>query len=268
MARLAVALLASSVVTATPAAAVDILGLDVPSGPVFAVSQIYENTTLSVGAELSGYGKVDSINSIAISSLCTNCELTFRFGDYVVSSISATDIKFSGGFFNFYLGFGADNDFTTLNGGGSAGDLLEATNGTLFLTLAGHAIDAAGNTLAGTGVNIGSSTPTGFASGLLDVTGGGASAFFNTNGIPALFGAGNADFQWGSSFSGVVPAYPSECPGGPACVRGSADFTGTASDSGGGSGGIPEPATWAMMILGFLGTGAVLRRRREQAIAA
>ena len=118
MARLAVALLASSVVTATPAAAVDILGLDVPSGPVFAVSQIYENTTLSVGAELSGYGKVDSINSIAISSLCTNCELTFRFGDYVVSSISATDIKFSGGFFNFYLGFGADNDFTTLNGGG------------------------------------------------------------------------------------------------------------------------------------------------------
>lgn len=28
-------------------------------------------------------------------------------------------------------------------------------------------------------------------------------------------------------------------------------------------GGVPEPATWAMMILGFLGTGATLRQRRN-----
>ena len=28
-------------------------------------------------------------------------------------------------------------------------------------------------------------------------------------------------------------------------------------------GGIPEPATWAMMLLGFFGLGATLRRRRE-----
>ena len=27
-------------------------------------------------------------------------------------------------------------------------------------------------------------------------------------------------------------------------------------------GGVPEPATWAMMILGFLGTGSILRHRR------
>lgn len=31
---------------------------------------------------------------------------------------------------------------------------------------------------------------------------------------------------------------------------------------------IPEPATWAMMILGFGGVGAVLRRRRETALFA
>ncbi len=29
-----------------------------------------------------------------------------------------------------------------------------------------------------------------------------------------------------------------------------------------GNGGIPEPATWAMMIIGFTGVGAALRRRR------
>ena len=33
---------------------------------------------------------------------------------------------------------------------------------------------------------------------------------------------------------------------------------------GGGGGGIPEPATWAMMIFGFGMIGAALRRQREQ----
>lgn len=31
---------------------------------------------------------------------------------------------------------------------------------------------------------------------------------------------------------------------------------------GGGGGGVPEPSTWAMLILGFFGTAAALRRRK------
>ena len=31
--------------------------------------------------------------------------------------------------------------------------------------------------------------------------------------------------------------------------------------------GVPEPATWALMILGFGGVGALLRRRRREAFA-
>jgi hypothetical protein len=34
---------------------------------------------------------------------------------------------------------------------------------------------------------------------------------------------------------------------------------------GGGSGAVPEPATWAMMLLGFGGLGATLRHRRQVA---
>lgn len=34
-------------------------------------------------------------------------------------------------------------------------------------------------------------------------------------------------------------------------------------DASGGGGAVPEPATWAMMTLGFLGAGATLRRRRR-----
>jgi len=33
-------------------------------------------------------------------------------------------------------------------------------------------------------------------------------------------------------------------------------------------GGVPEPATWAMMLLGFAGTGAMVRRRRAVAAVA
>ena len=34
------------------------------------------------------------------------------------------------------------------------------------------------------------------------------------------------------------------------------------------AGGVPEPGTWAMMLLGFGGLGAILRRRRGMAASA
>jgi hypothetical protein len=42
----------------------------------------------------------------------------------------------------------------------------------------------------------------------------------------------------------------------------------TGSHEGGGGGEVPEPATWAMMLVGFGGMGAVLRRNRRQAAFA
>jgi len=240
------------------ALAVDIGGLNVPAGPTFTVGQIYENVPTGIGDTLSGYGKVDSINSTAVGSLCPNCELTFQFGGYVVSAVSPTEIRFSGGFIKYYLGFGADNDFTTQNAGGSAGDLAEATNGTLFLSLKGHAVDAAGNTFIGTGANIGTLVPTGFGTGLLDVdtsAGGIANTFFDTNSIVALFG-GPADFELGQSFSGLHPVYPGECPGGPACVNGSVDTTGTVV--------VPEPAAYALVLAGLGLLGFVPGRRKRK----
>jgi hypothetical protein len=235
-------------------------GLEAENGPAFSVSQVYENVPTAIGDTLSGYGRVDSINSIPIGSLCTDCELTYQFGGFIVSSISPTQIRYSGGWYHYYLGFGSDRDFTTLNAGGSAGDLAEATNGTLFLSLMGHAVDAAGNTSIGTGADIGTLTPTGFGSGLLNVdtaAGGIANSFFDTNSIIALFG-GPADLQNGMSFTGVQPAYPGECPGGAACLRGSADFSGNVN----GLTQVPEPATVALLLAGLAAWGGSRRRGR------
>ena len=239
--------------------AINIGGLNVAPGANFAVGQIYENAVTQIGQTLSGYGKVDSINSVALGSFCTDCELTYKFDGYTVSSITPSEVKFTGGSIKFYLGSGINNDFTTMNAGGSVGDIAEATNGTLFLVLKGHPIDAGGNTFIGTGLNIGTATTAGFGSGLADVdtsvSGGGiAASYFNTNSVAASFGGGNADVQLGSSFSALNPLYAAECPGGAACLRGSANFSSTVA-------AVPEPGTYAMMLAGLGLVGFMVRRR-------
>lgn len=242
------------------AMAVDIGGLNIATGPSFAVASVYENVVTGMGQTLSGYGEVSAINGVATNMLCSGCELTYRFTDYIVSSISPTDIKFTGGVVTFYLGFGANNDFNPTNSASSAADLAAATNGTVFLNLMGHAIDGAGSTFAGTGVNIGSTTPSGTGSGLADVAMSGsgiANAFFNTNSVPATFGGGNADFLLTSSFSALFPPHPTECAQGqgPSCLSGSADFRGNVA-------AIPEPGTYALMLAGLGVVGWVARRRK------
>jgi len=52
-----------------------------------------------------------------------------------------------------------------------------------------------------------------------------------------------------------------------ACNTGCTAFATTGFATNGGGGVIPEPATWAMMILGFGGVGAMLRRRRVPQLA-
>mgnify|MGYP002623577136 FL=1 len=253
----------SALVCATSASAgfINIGGINMPTGGHFEVASIYENVVTGVGQELKGVGEVTSINGFATNTLCAGCELTYRFEGYIVTSITPTSITFSGGTIRFYLGFGADNDFNPFTSGGSAADIAAAGNGTLFLTLAGHAIDAAGNTFAGSGNNIGSPNAAGNGAGLADVVAGGgiATNFFDTDSITALFGPAFADFQIGSSFSNVLlsPAQRAECnanPFAPLCLAGSADMRGLV---------IPEPGSLTLAGLALLGLGSIARRRRS-----
>jgi hypothetical protein len=49
---------------------------------------------------------------------------------------------------------------------------------------------------------------------------------------------------------------------------GGRDFWNSAASFDAGPGGVPEPASWAMLIMGFGLTGAVMRRRTHRAVAA
>src|SRR5438552_8410946 len=111
-----------------------------------------------------------------------------------------------------------------------------------------RSIDAAGNTFAGAGLIIFSSTPgrivlrsfpTRRSSDLI------GNAFFDANFVPALFGAGNANLELGSSFTGVSAAHTSErtVPQRPACVRGSSDFTGSTTGAAVGTSAPARPST-------------------------
>jgi hypothetical protein len=63
-----------------------------------------------------------------------------------------------------------------------------------------------------------------------------------------------------SMFANIDPMFTVD---GPFTLQVSPGFGGvTLADTGGGGGGVPEPDSWAILILGFAGVGGVLRRRR------
>ena len=240
--------------------------IQMPGDTNFQVAAVYENIVTSVGQELKGYGELTQINGQPISNLCTNCELTFVFDNYFVSSITGTNAAFTGGRVSIYLGFGANNDFNPFLSASSAADITAATNGALFLTLKGHDIDAGGVTLNSV-VSSGNLLTPAFrfnGGGLWDVdmTGLGlANGNFNTDTFAAAFGSPKADFSFNTSGDTNFVPHPGECQPGPqgqpsngaSCVAGSADIRGYV---------IPEPGTLALAGLGLMGLGFGAKRRK------
>jgi len=232
-----------------PAAAVNIGGIDLPSGPFLATGEVFTNAP-APGGTLRGYGRINTINSQFVADLCSGCEMTFVFDSYNFAAAVPPTSTFTGGRVQVFLGFGADRDFSTINAGGSAGDVAEASNGTPFLTLKGHALDASGTTFVSTGT-----PPNVSGNGLLDVDVGQpgiANSYFNGNGFPAF--GGNADMNIGSIFSGFSSAYPGDCAtDGAGCLHG-ALFLEIRP--------VPEPGVYALMVAG-LGLVAFAARRRR-----
>ena len=152
----------------------------------------------------------------------------------------------------------------------AAGFLIEPdVSGTFSFTYDGPAnskIATGADLLSGTFTGASISGPAGGSTGSVQdaIISGGTVSF--TSAFVKF--APTGDKALSLSMTSVLPGFSAAAGGAPSSFTGVS--TGSfASDirSGGGAGGVPEPATWAMMLVGFAGIGLVARRRRPASLA-
>ena len=241
--KLSLALAAAAVlgVGSANAAIVSVGGVTWDTATIFDFSSngtLLENVVTTAGGVLTGLGRITNINTNP--NFCANCELTFVFTGYTLDAafLPNQNFSFSNGTFEFYV---SPVNANFLTGTGFA-------DGTPWLSLKG--VNTNGGT---TGSLTGSITNfaqlSGQGSGYLDVVGGIAAPFLDTN------GQGNGrDLFFTSSFQPI--------PGGavgPLTHFGTADIAGKSQ-----VGVVPEPGILALLGLGLAGIG-FSRRNKKQA---
>ena len=215
-----------------------------------------ESSVGNVGDVLTGYGQIGSINGTAESTFCPGCNLNFTF-EYTVSSIDTSGtsprVVFDMGVLNFYVDHTQSFDVMNPDTAGM---------GTLWISMAGHAAPNVDFTTVGelystiTGT-IGNPTRGSSGFGLLDVTGGLAASFTDTNTLDDGVG-GFADFSLDSSFQFQDAGI---CGSDGICYP----ITGTGGLLGSTRVAVPEPGAAGLLGVGLAFLGLLIGRRRKEA---
>ena len=230
----------------------------------FASAAFREATVSEVGNVLTGYGLIGTINdNTNPASFCPGCNLTFTFA-YTVKAIDTSGanprVVFDNGSINFYV------DHTSSF---NVGHPDSASLGSLWLSLGGHAAPYTGFTDMPTGELYSSvlgtvSNPDSQAQssgyGLLDVTGGPAAYFTDTN-----TQADGADFTLSSSFlTAIVKGCTSTPSADPSSIC-HYPISGTGNLIGSSKVSVPEPGPAGILGVGLAVLGLLLGRRRKEA---
>jgi hypothetical protein len=197
----------------------------------------------------SGYGFISTINGTGQSVFCASgCEVTFQYGGFTPVGGAALPgtpgqvINYTGGFVNVFADSTPEvtnpSDPTSLTSA-NTGD------GSLWLALLGH--NFAGSTLTGTTQGTGTQVSGLSGIGLLDVIGGAAAAYFNTN-----TQTDGADFRFSNSFTLFFPQ------------NNVLDAAGTGNFFSDSIALVPEPGSLALLGIGLLGLAAGTRRNAKK----
>ena len=202
---LVLVLLWPAMASAIPTTTVDGITFDT-SGSVIKTGPAYLSTNtgnFNPGDVLQAIGKITSIadntsSVITWQSGDNGRELDFVASGFVVDTVTILGtnrfLTFTGGTINFY-----SNVDGALNvSAGPAAALASIASGLNFLTTTATTVDSAGTTASSTNSTIGQKNGNG--NGYIDVTGGDAAQWFNTNTFLNGFGP-NSDMNWFISFA-------------------------------------------------------------------
>lgn len=233
---------AACILAATPVLAAPITAGGVTWDQSYALdflsSSLQVQQKIAADGTARGFGIISTMNGTAASRFCPGCTVTFQYRDYRPVSTHGNLTYFGGGAVDIFVYHGSSTidpaDPTTMS---------EANTGlgVLWLSMIGHAVDGA--TLVGTRAGSGNN-PNIAGLGQLDVVGGAAKAYFDTD-----------QYEDGSDM-GISTSFTRPYGrGGVSHMVGTGNFFGT-------SVAVPEPGTLALVGLGLAGLWASGRQRR------